>query len=165
MISVLAIPKKLTYNIIIMIYLAILLFLTIVIVGLTSDEEFTCLSDAWYVMHTNFTCAMFGLAFLVVIPAIEHTPHEYTFLAFLMCVLIAFVGVAGDYKANGLIRNVHLISALLSAICSVTWVILVSPASLSYGVIVALSLVERKRWLLWLEMACFAMVFRALLVQ
>lgn len=165
MISVLAIPKRFTYNIIVMIYLAILLFLTIVIVGLTSDEEFTCLSDAWYVMRTNFTCAMFGLAFLVVIPAIEHTPHEYTFLAFLMCGLIGFVGVAGDYKANGLIRNVHLISALLSATCCIVWTILVNPVSLVYGLCASLALIDRKRWLLWLEVACFAMVFRALLVQ
>lgn len=148
-----------------MVYIAILLFLTIIVVGLTSEEDFTCLSDAWYVMRTGFTCAMFALAVLVAIPALEYTPNEYAVLAFLMCGLIAFVGVAGDYKANGIIRNVHLASALLSATCSVVWTLLVSPISLAYGLIASLALIDQKRWLLWLEVACFAMVFRTLIVS
>lgn len=145
--------------------IAIVLFLTVLGIGLLSDEEFTCLSDAYYTMKTCFFPAMAIMAVCTLIPALTITPDNFTFLAFLMCGLIAFVGVAGDYKHDESKRKIHVISAYTSALCSVTWVSIVCPWALLWLAALPLAIFDKMMRILWLELMCFGMVFTTLLVQ
>lgn len=160
-------PKRFTYNIIIMTIftiIAILLFLVVLAIGLLSDEEFTCLSDAYYTMRTCFFPAMSLMAVCTLVPALTITPEPFEFLAFLMCGLIAFVGVAGDYKGDEDKRKIHVISADISAICSIAWTTVVCPWSLLWLIIAIPAVVDKKMRILYMELACFGMVFTSLLV-
>lgn len=144
--------------------IAILLFFVVLGIGLLSDEEFTCLSDAYYTMKTCFFPAMSLMAVCTLVPAIAITPDPYEFLAFLMCGLIAFVGVAGDYKGDETKRKIHIISAYISAICSVMWTAVVCPWSLLWLAALPLAIFDKMMRILWLELMCFGMVFTSLLV-
>ena len=162
------IHRKFTYNIITMAtftIMAILLFFVVLGIGLLSDEEFTCLSDSYYTMRTCFFPAMALMAVCTLIPALTITPDNFTFLAFLMCGLIAFVGVSGDYKGDESKRKIHVISAYTSAVCSVTWVSLVCPWSLLWLAALPVAIFDKPMRILWLELMCFGMVFTTLLVQ
>lgn len=145
--------------------IAILLLLVVLGIGLLSDEEFTCLSDAYYTMKTCFFPAMAIMAVCTLVPAFTITPEPYEFLAFLMCGLIAFVGVAGDYKGDESKRKIHVISAYTSALCSVTWVSVVCPWALLWLIIAIPAVLDKKMRILYMELACFGMVFTTLLVQ
>lgn len=145
--------------------IAIVLFLLVLGIGLLSNEEFTCLSDAYYTMKTCFFPAMSLMAVCTLIPALTITPDNFTFLAFLMCGLIAFVGVAGDYKCDESKRKIHVISAYTSALCSVTWVSIVCPWALLWLIIAIPAILDKKMRILYMELACFGMVFTTLLVQ
>ncbi len=144
--------------------IAILLFLIVLAIGLLSDEEFTCLSDAYYTMKTCFFPVMAIMAVCTLIPALTVTPDNFTFLAFLMCGLIGFVGVAGDYKHDESKRKIHVISAYISAICSIAWTTVVCPWSLLWLAALPLAIFDKMMRILWLELMCFGMVFTSLLV-
>lgn len=162
------IHRKLTYNIIIMAtftIIAILLLLVVLGIGLLSNEEFTCLSDAYYTMKTCFFPVMAIMAVCTLMPALTITPEPFEFVAFLMCGLIAFVGVAGDYKGDEDKRKIHVISAYTSALCSVTWVSVVCPCALLWLAALPLAIFDKMMRILWLELMCFGMVFTTLLVQ
>lgn len=168
MISAVAIPKKLTYDIIIMTtftIIAILLLFVVLGIGLLSNEEFTCLSDAYYTMKTCFFPVMAIMAVCTLMPALTITPEPFEFLAFLMCGLIAFVGVAGDYKGDESKRKIHVLSAYTSALCSVTWVSIVCPWALLWLIIAIPAILDKKMRILYMELACFGMVFSTLLTQ
>lgn len=144
--------------------IAILLFLTVLGTGLLSDEEFTCLSDAYYTMKTCFFPCMAIMAVCTLVPALTITPEPFEFVAFLMCGLIAFVGVAGDYKGDESKRKIHVISAYISAICSIAWTTIVCPWSLLWLIIATPAIIDKKMRILYMELACFGMVFTSLLV-
>lgn len=52
---------------------------------------------------------------------------DFQFLAFLAPAAIAFVGTAPKFKDDKLEGNVHSISAVIAAACSLLWVALVTP--------------------------------------
>ena len=52
---------------------------------------------------------------------------DFQFLAFLAPMSIAFVGTAPRFKNDKLEGNVHSISAVIAAACSLAWVALVTP--------------------------------------
>lgn len=145
--------------------IAIVLFLIVLGIGLLSDEEFTCLSDAYYTMKTCFFPVMAIMAVCTLMPAFTITPEPFEFLAFLMCGLIAFVGVAGDYKGDESKRKIHVISAYTSALCSATWVSIVCPWALLWLAALPLAILDKAMRILWLELICFGMVFTVLLTQ
>lgn len=145
--------------------IAIVLFLVVLAIGLLSDEEFTCLSDAYYTMKTCFFPVMAIMAVCTFMPALSITPESFEFLAFLTCGLIAFVGVVGDYKGDEDKRKIHVISAYTSAVCSVAWVSVVCPWALLWLAALPLAIFDKMMRILWLELMCFGMVFTTLLVQ
>ena len=51
----------------------------------------------------------------------------FQFLAFLAPISIAFVGTAPKFKDDKLEGNVHSVSAIIAAACSLAWVALVTP--------------------------------------
>lgn len=145
--------------------IAIVLLLVVLAIGLLSDEEFTCLSDAYYTMKTCFFPVMAIMAVCTLMPALTITPESFEFLAFLMCGLISFVGVAGDYKGDEDKRKVHIASAYASAVCSVVWTAAVCPWALLWLAALPLAILDKAMRILWLELMCFGMVFTTLLVQ
>lgn len=144
--------------------IAILLLLVVLGIGLLSNEEFTCLSDAYYTMKTCFFPVMALMAVCTLMPALSITPDSFEFLAFLMCAMIGFVGVAGDYKGDEDKRKIHVISADVSAISSIAWTTIVCPWALLWLIIAIPSVVDKKMRILYMELACFGMVFTSLLV-
>lgn len=52
---------------------------------------------------------------------------DFQFLAFLAPMAIAFVGTAPKFKDDKQEGNVHSISAIIAAVCSLAWVALVTP--------------------------------------
>ena len=52
---------------------------------------------------------------------------DFQFLAFLAPASIAFVGTAPAFLGSDLENKVHTISAMIAAVCSLAWVILVTP--------------------------------------
>lgn len=52
---------------------------------------------------------------------------DWQFLAFLAPASIAFVGTAPAFLGSDLENKVHTISAMIAAVCSLAWVILVTP--------------------------------------
>lgn len=120
----------------------------------------TCISDLYYKFGWWFTVAMFAIAFMTLPFALEVCDSVWSFL---MCAGIAFVGAAPHYKGHD--RIVHYVSACVSALCSLVWVACVMPECF-YALFVCLALVvaDTKRWLLWCELTCFAMVYMALLL-
>ena len=55
----------------------------------------------------------------------EGSPFQ--FLSFLAPASIAFVGTAPAFKSSSLENSVHSVAAIVAAICSLLWVILVTP--------------------------------------
>lgn len=55
----------------------------------------------------------------------EGSPFQ--FLSFLAPASIAFVGTAPAFKSSSLEKTVHSVAAIVAAICSLLWVILVTP--------------------------------------
>lgn len=55
----------------------------------------------------------------------EGSPFQ--FLSFLAPASIAFVGTAPAFKSSSLEKSVHSVAAIVAAICSLLWVILVTP--------------------------------------
>ena len=51
----------------------------------------------------------------------------FQFLSFIAPASIAFVGTAPAFKSSNLENSVHSVSAIIAAICSLLWVILVTP--------------------------------------
>lgn len=120
-----------------------------------------CLSDCYYSIGVLFTFAMLAIAITMMPKMIDITPDPYKALAFLTCGGIAFVGAAANYK-DKTTYPVHKWSAIISAVCSTAWVSVVNPLALSALSIATMGLIDRKRWLLYGEAACFASVFTAL---
>lgn len=121
----------------------------------------TCLSDLYYKIGYWFTVVMFAISVITLPFALRTWDSIFSFL---MCAGIAFVGAAADYK--GVEHDLHYVSAMTSAICSVIWTVNVCPPCLLLPVIGAIiALRDRKRWLLWCEVGCFSMVYTAMILN
>lgn len=119
----------------------------------------TCLSDLYYIIGRWFTVVMFAIAFVTLPFALEVWDSIFSFL---MCAGIAFVGCACDYKGSE--HDIHYFSACVSAVCSLIWVANVCPICFHLlFVVLALVVLDTKRWLLWCELGCFGMVFLTLI--
>lgn len=114
-------------------------------------KDITCISDLYYVIGRWFTFAMMVLAFVTMPFALDVYESVYSFL---VCSSIAFVGCAADYKEK-FDYPVHYISAMISAFSCVIWVSVICPWCLFALIIGAVAFIDKKRWLLWCEVALF----------
>lgn len=92
----------------------------------------------------------------------------FQFLAFLAPMAIAFVGTAPRFKNDKLEGNVHSISAVIAAACSLSWVALVTPywwsilIWLGYISLASIFTSSYKTCLVyWLEQVAFLSTFTA----
>lgn len=119
----------------------------------------TCLSDLYYRIGYWFTVVMFIIAIATIPFALNVWDSVFSFL---MCAGIAFVGAAPNYKGSE--HDLHYCATLTSMVCSVIWVANVSSTWLFlFFPAVLLSAIDRRRWLLYLELSCFASVYGALI--
>lgn len=93
---------------------------------------------------------------------------DFQFLAFLAPASIAFVGTAPRFKDGDLENNVHTISAIIAAACSLLWVALVTPywwVMLIWLGFIALASVltssYKTAYTYWLEQVAFGSTFTA----
>ena len=124
-------------------------------------SDVTCLSDFYYLVGSWFTivCFIVALSILPIALAINDSV-----VSFLMCAGIGFLGTAANYRSE-FEHAVHYGAALVSMICSVMWVWTVDPIGLA-GLLVALvGLIDKRRWLLWMEISCFLSVFVAMILS
>lgn len=93
---------------------------------------------------------------------------DFQFLAFLAPMAIAFVGTAPRFKNDKQEGNVHSISAVIAAACSLAWVALVTPYW--YVILIWLGLIAMASILtssyktclvFWLEQVAFGATFTA----
>ena len=124
-------------------------------------SDVTCLSDFYYLVGPWFTIVCFIVA-LSILP-IALTIND-SVVSFLMCAGIGFVGAAANYRSE-FEHAVHYGAALVSMICSVMWVWTVDPIGLAGLFVASVGLIDKKRWLLWMEISCFLSVFVAMILS
>ena len=96
---------------------------------------------------------------------------DFQFLAFLAPAAIAFVGTAPAFLGSELENRVHSVSAVVAAVCSLAWVILVTPywwiilVCLGLVAIAAILTSSYKTALVyWLETIAFGATFTATII-
>ena len=118
-----------------------------------------CISDCYYIIGLPFTIVFSISSWLMLYPTMLCWESPVT-LAMVMA--FSLVGVASDFKSS-LFRTAHFVSAIAAGCFSAIFVIKVCPsASLCY-LAVTIGLLDKKRWLLWVEICCLLSVFVAVL--
>ena len=114
-----------------------------------------------------FPCMMYAVvAFMMPAWITMSEGSDFQFLAFLAPASIAFVGTAPAFLGSNLENKVHSISAAIAAVCSLAWVILVTPywwLILIWTGFVALASVftssYKTAYIYWLETIAFGATF------
>ena len=118
-----------------------------------------CISDCYYIIGLPFTIVFATSSWLMLYPTMLCWESPVT-LAMVMA--FSLVGIASDFKSS-LFRTAHFVSAIVAGCFSAIFVIKVCPsASLCY-LAVTIGLLDKKRWLLWVEICCLISVFVAVL--
>lgn len=118
-----------------------------------------CISDCYYIIGLPFTIVFSISSWLMLYPTMLCWESPLT-LAMVMA--FSLVGIASDYN-DALYRKAHFVSAIAAGCFSAIFVIKVCPsASLCY-LAVTIGLLDKKRWLLWVEIGCLISVFVAVL--
>ena len=118
-----------------------------------------CISDCYYIIGLPFTIVFATSSWLMLYPTMLCWESPVT-LAMVMA--FSLVGIATDFKSS-LFRTAHFVSAIAAGCFSAIFVIKVCPsASLCY-LAVTIGLLDKKRWLLWMEIGCLLSVFVAVL--
>lgn len=135
--------------------------ITIMIVWATLKNKALpyCISDCYYIIGLPFTIVFATSSWLMLYPTMLCWESPVT-----LAIVTAFslVGIASDYKC-ALYHKAHFVSAIAAGCFSAIFVIKVCPsASLCY-LAVTIGLLDKKRWLLWVEIGCLLSVFVAVL--
>lgn len=118
-----------------------------------------CISDCYYIIGLPFTIVFATSSWLMLYPTMLCWESPVTMA---MVTAFSLVGIASDYK-GALYHTAHFVSAIAAGCFSAIFVIKVCPsASLCY-LAVTIGLLDRKRWLLWVEIGCLISVFVAVL--
>lgn len=118
-----------------------------------------CLSDCYYIIGLPFTFVFSVASWAVLLPAMEHWASPVTVG---MVFALSLVGVAADYKDKDY-RFEHIAGAVVAALLSAVFVFHTNPTALFYYAMALRGIADRKRWLLYAELACFASVWAALI--
>ena len=135
--------------------------ITIMIVWATLKNKALpyCISDCYYIIGLPFTIVFATSSWLMLYPTILCWESPVTMA---MVTAFSLVGIASDYK-GALYHKTHFVSAIVAGCSSAIFVIKVCPsASLCY-LAVTIGLLDKKRWLLWVEIGCLLSVFVAVL--
>ena len=133
------------------------------------------LSNTYYLYKEKWNkgwlfCIMMYLVVALMMPAwiTMSEGSNFQFLAFLAPASIAFVGTAPRFKDSQLESRVHTVSAIIAAVCSLAWVILVTPYWVAIPIYVVLEGVNaffsktyKTCLVYWLEQVAFGSTFTA----
>lgn len=135
--------------------------ITIMIVWVTLKNKALpyCISDCYYIIGLPFTIVFSISSWLMLYPTMLCWESPVT-LAMVMA--FSLVGIASDYK-DALYRKAHFASSVVAGCFSAIFVIKVCPAALLCYLAVTIGLLDKKRWLLWVEIGCLLCVFVAVL--
>ena len=118
-------------------------------------------------------CLMMYLVVALMMPAwlTLSEASNFQFLAFLAPMSIAFVGTAPRFKDDKLEGNVHSISAVIAAACSLAWVALITPywwvILIWLGLIAMCSILTssyKTAYVYWLEQVAFGATFTSTII-
>lgn len=118
-----------------------------------------CISDCYYIIGLPFTIVFSMSSWLMLYPTMLCWESPVT-LAMVMA--FSLVGIASDFKSS-LFRTAHFVSAIAAGCFSAIFVIKVCPSALLCYLAVTIGLLDKMRWLLWVEIGCLISVFVAVL--
>lgn len=135
--------------------------ITIMIVWATLKNKALpyCISDCYYIIGLPFTIVFAISSWLMLYPAMLCWESPVTLA---MVTAFSLVGIASDYN-DALYRKAHFVSAIAAGCFSAIFVIKVCPSALLCYLVVTIGLLDKKRWLLWVEIGCLISVFVAVL--
>ena len=135
--------------------------ITIMIVWATIKNKALpyCISDCYYIIGLPFTIVFAISSWQMLYPTMLCWESPVT-----MAMVMAFslVGIASDFKSS-LFRTAHFVSAIAAGCFSAIFVIKVCPSALLCYLAVTIGMLDKKRWLLWVEIGCLLSVFLAVL--
>ena len=118
-----------------------------------------CISDCYYIIGLPFTIIFATSSWLMLYPTMLCWESPVT-LAMVMA--FSLVGIASDYN-DALYHKTHFVSAIVAGCSSAIFVVKVCPSALLCYLAVTIGLLDKKRWLLWVEIGCLISVFVAVL--
>lgn len=118
-----------------------------------------CISDCFYIIGLPFTIVFATSSWLMLYPTMLCWESPVTLA---MVTAFSFVGIASDFKST-MFRTAHFVSAIAAGCFSAIFVIKVCPSALLCYLAVTIGLLDKKRWLLWVEIGCLLSVFVAVL--
>ena len=135
--------------------------ITIMIVWATIKNKALpyCISDCYYIIGLPFTIVFATSSWLMLYPTMLCWERPVTLA---MVTAFSLVGIASDYKGE-LYRTAHFASAIAAGCFSAIFVIKVCPVTSWCYLAVTIGLLDKKRWLLWVEIGCLLSVFVAVL--
>lgn len=174
-------------NPLILVLIAFALFIIYNVVICVTYGIPTSLSVSFYLLNSTkkglgyvFTGFMFVMA-LLLMPAwiqlsevVSSWSHNCTFLAFLACGSIAFVGAAPAFRSCPLESKVHSISAKLAAAFSILWCGIVCYKLLwllpiafvvSFGIAFLSKTLNKTYFTYWIELVAFLYTFSTITLQ
>ena len=129
-------------------------------------RELDCISDTFYASGKTpmFSEFMFAQALLLLPCMLDVSTENSKCIAFLTAMCVAFVGASPYYK-SGMDAKVHKVSCVCAMTLSVLWVAMNGYywAYMAIVVGVAISVLNLKQWLLWVEIAMFLMIYLSVL--
>lgn len=118
-----------------------------------------CLSDCYYILGAPFTIVFGFASWAILYPAIQCWASPVTFA---MVFAFSIVGIASDYKSEWF-YSTHYIAALTSGLLSIVFVQKVCPEASWCYIIAVVGLLDKRRWLLWVELGCLVSVYLSIL--
>lgn len=144
-----------------------LIFYTIYISYTYIKYNPNCISDTYYHLNKKwiFTVWILLVSFLIFPSWVEISPINFQFLSFLSVVTLSIVGITPKYLGED--RLVHLISAILTAIISITWNIIVGKyiiLIILLSILLIITLIKVKNLLFWAENIAFINIYLSILL-
>ena len=135
--------------------------ITIMIVWATIKNKAlpSCISDCYYIIGLPFTIVFATSSWMMLYPTMLCWESPVTLA---MVTAFSLVGIASDFKSS-LFRTAHFVSAIAAGCFSTVFVIKVCPAASWCYLAVTIGMLDKKRWLLWVEIGCLLSAFVAVL--
>ena len=135
--------------------------ITIMIVWATLKNKALpyCISDCYYIIGLPFTIVFAISSWQMLYPTMLCWESPVT-LAMVMA--FSLVGIASDFKST-MFRTAHFVAAIAAGCFSAIFVIKVCPIASWCYLAATIGLLDKKRWLLWVEIGCLLSVFVAVL--
>lgn len=118
-----------------------------------------CISDCYYIIGLPFTIVFAISSWQMLYPTMLCWESPVTLV---MVMAFSLVGIASDFKSTTF-RTAHFVSAIAAGCFSAIFVIKVCPSALLCYLALTIGLLDKKRWLLWVEIGCLISVFVAVL--